>query len=86
MRRLTLKQIKEKVQQNRVTIDNAVHQFRARSKEQGWNMKRTRPRDADEIKALNLLAKRMFDDLRRSGKVMYDKESRVLKIDKLTKC
>ncbi|MDQ0338526.1 hypothetical protein J2S00_001312 [Caldalkalibacillus uzonensis] len=85
MRELTLEQIKERVQKRRVDVDNAVTKFRMRSKAQGWKMKRNRPRHPDETRVLDQIAKRMMDEARKSAKVEYDKESRVLKIDKLTR-
>jgi L-lactate utilization protein LutB len=38
----------------------AVHRFREKTKQEGWIMKRTRPRDADEIRALNRVARKSF--------------------------
>ena len=61
-------------------IADAVNRFRINKEQQGWIIQRTRPRDPDEVKALNLLARRMLRNAIQEGTVRYDKERRVLSI------
>ena len=65
------------------SIDHSVHLFRA--------LAETRvdrpapPRDSDEIKALNVLARRKLLTAMSNGDVKYDAERRVLTIAKYTR-
>ena len=82
MRKLTLDQIKSKIDAKGRTIDHKVNMFRSHSKEQGWLMRRVRPREADEIKALNYIARKTLRDAMKNNTVHYDKERRVFIVDK----
>jgi hypothetical protein len=66
-------------------VNLAVANFREKSREQGWEMSRIRPRSGDEIKALNYIARSTFRSALKSGSVQYDKERRVLLIEKYAK-
>lgn len=82
MRRLTLEQIEAKRREQGHAIDHGVHLFRGKTKQQGWMMKRTRPRDRDEIRALNYIARKSFRQAIHEGSVRYDQERRVLLLGK----
>lgn len=78
MRKLTMDEIKAKLVADGQAIDRSVNRFKTKSKELGWSTKRTRPRDPDEINALNYLARLTFYTALNNGTVIYDKERRVL--------
>ncbi|GAX91048.1 hypothetical protein EFBL_2708 [Effusibacillus lacus] len=80
MRKISLEELNEKIKQRREQVDYAVNRFRIKSKDEGWTCKRSRPRNTDEIKALNYIARKTFRNELRDGKVLYDKERRVLSI------
>ncbi len=84
MRQWTLEQIKSRRDERASLVNQAVGQFRAKSREQGWTMKRTRPRDADEIRALNEIARRTLREALAEGTVRYDRERRVLILARLS--
>jgi hypothetical protein len=80
MRKITLNEIRSKITAKGQDIDLTVNLFRNKTKEQGWKMQRIRPRDTDEIKALNYLARKTLRIAMANGSVIYDKERRVLSI------
>jgi hypothetical protein len=80
MRKLTLNDIQSKLETKRADIDYSVNVFRGKTKDEGWIMKRTRPRDPDEIKALNYLARTKYRKAVKDGMITYDKERRVMVI------
>jgi hypothetical protein len=80
LRNMSLDDIRKKIQITQFQTDYAVHRFRSKSKEEGWTMKRLRPRDPDEIKVLDHLARTAFRNAVKEGRVHYDKESRVLTV------
>ncbi|MBW8349816.1 hypothetical protein K0H71_10195 [Bacillus sp. IITD106] len=82
MRKITLDSIFERVQEKRQSVDYAVNKFRSKSKDEGWNKGRVRPRDPDEILALNRLAQIKLRKAIKKGEVQYDKERRVFSVDK----
>lgn len=84
MRRMTLQDIQSKSRKN-AELNRAVASFRERTKEQGWDMSRNRPRSSDEIKALNMIARVTLRNGLQSGSIQYDKERRVLLVEKYTK-
>ncbi len=85
MRKLSLRDIQNKLEQRKVEMNRSVAEFREKSKAQGWPLSRNRPRSADEVKALNNIAVTAFRRAVKSGSIHYDKESRVLIIEKLRK-
>jgi hypothetical protein len=85
MRKITMDEIKAKIITKGQAVDYSINLFRSKGTELGWNSKRTRPRDPDEIKALNYLARKMLYDALNDGSVFYDKERRVLSIAKYRK-
>lgn len=78
MRRITIDEIRSKVSAKGQMIDHSVNLFRGKTERQGWIMKRTRPRDSDEIKALNYLSRRKLRNALKEETIIYDKERRVL--------
>jgi hypothetical protein len=78
LRTLTMDEIKSKIASRGQAVDLSVNKFRKQTKESGWVMKRARPRDPDEIKALNQLALQTMRRAIKDGSFRYDKESRVL--------
>lgn len=85
MRELNWSDIKKRVKKKGTALDDAVNRFRIQSKQDGWSTKRVRPRHPDEMKALNLIARQTMLNALKSGQVVYDKESRVLRIERLEK-
>ncbi len=85
MRKLTIDEIKSKIAAKGQAVDFSVNMFRRNGIELGWNSKRTRHRDPDEIKALDYLARTMLLSALSDGSVIYDKERRVLSIAKYRK-
>jgi hypothetical protein len=85
LRKITKDDIKTKIITKGQAINYSVNLFRSKGTELGWNSKRTRPRDPDEIKALNYLARKTLYDALNNGSVFYDKESRVLSFAKYRK-
>ncbi|OXS54660.1 hypothetical protein B1A99_25345 [Cohnella sp. CIP 111063] len=69
----------------RFSIDHSVNLFRALANPQQDLPAIAPPRDSDEIKALNALARRKLLTAMRSGEVKYDAERRVLTIAKYTR-
>ncbi|WP_372633211.1 hypothetical protein [Cohnella sp.] len=69
----------------RFSIDHSVQLFRALANPRQDRPALTPPRDSDEIKALNVLARRKLLIAMRSGEVKYDAERRVLTIAKYTR-
>jgi hypothetical protein len=86
LRRLTLEQIESKINAKSNIMDHSVNLFRGKTKQQGWIMKRTRPRNVDEIRAINFLARRSLRNAYKEGTVRYDKERRVLLLAKYSRC
>jgi len=84
LRRLTLEQIEARRNDRANFVNQAVVHFRAKSMQQGWKMKRTRPRTEDEIRALNDVARRTLQKALKEGTVVYDRERRVLILAKLS--
>ncbi|NRF96236.1 hypothetical protein HQN89_36315 [Paenibacillus frigoriresistens] len=82
MRKMSLGDIQSKLAANRSDVDYAVNVFRGKTKDQGWTMNRMKPRDPDEIKALNYLARSQYRKALKDGTIIYDKERRVLTIAK----
>ncbi|NQX66711.1 hypothetical protein HQN90_11295 [Paenibacillus alba] len=82
MRKISLSDLESKIAEGRPDVDYAVNVFRAKTRDQGWTMKRMKPRDPDEIKALNYLARSQYRKAVQEGSIIYDKESRVLTIAK----
>jgi hypothetical protein len=80
LRTITMDEIKSKIASRGQAVDFSVNKFRSQTKESGWVMKRTRPRDPDEIKALNKLALQTMRRAIKDGSFRYDMESRVLDI------
>lgn len=85
MRKMTLEEIESRVRAKRRETDYAVSVFRSESKTEGWNMRRTRPRNPDEIEALNQLARQQYLDAVKNGLIQYDREKRVLTIAKYSR-
>ncbi|MCD1258542.1 hypothetical protein B5M42_006810 [Paenibacillus athensensis] len=85
MRKLTLQDIKSKSQKTNGEINRAVVAFREKTKDQGWDMSRIRPRSNDEIKALNYIARTTLRNGLKTGSIQYDNERRVLVVDRYTK-
>lgn len=85
MRRLSLQEIQSKLRINNPDVNWAVAKFRESTKELGWSLSRNRPRSADEIKALNYIARTTYREGLRSGSIVYDKEKRVLRIEQSSK-
>ncbi|RBW68574.1 hypothetical protein [Bacillus taeanensis] len=77
MRKITLEEINKRVQTKGRSVDYAVNKFRSKTKDEGWTMGRVRPRDSDEVLALNRLSRMKLRNAMKSGKVQYDKERRV---------
>jgi len=69
----------------RFSIDHSVQLFRARANPRQDRSAIAPPRDSDEIKALNVLARRKLLTTMRNGEVQYDAERRVLTIAKYTR-
>lgn len=82
MRKISLGDIQSKLAASRSNVDYAVNVFRGKTRNQGWTMKRMKPRDPDEIKALNYLARSQYRKAVKDGTIIYDKERRVLTIAK----
>jgi hypothetical protein len=78
LRKMTLNEISDIVKAKGQEVDHAVHLFRAKAKASGQELKRTRPRSADEIKALNYLARIGLLTAIKEGTVRYDREKRVI--------
>lgn len=85
MREMSLEEIRQRVRQKGTAIDHAVNRFRIMSREQGWTAKRNRPRHPDEVKALDRIARQTMLEAIKNGQVVYDKEKRVLCIERLEK-
>lgn len=85
MRKLSLQDIQDKLSKSNRNVNLAVAKFREKTKEQGWSLSRNRPRSADEIKALNHIARVTLIKGIRSGTIAYDKEKRVLRIERYAK-
>ncbi|MCJ7841889.1 hypothetical protein MUB24_13470 [Lederbergia sp. NSJ-179] len=82
MRKMTLDEINKRIQAKRQSVDYAANKFRSKSEDEGWTKGRVRPRDRDEILALNRLARLKIRKALKTGEVQYDKESRVFSVDK----
>ncbi|MFK4998916.1 hypothetical protein ACI2OX_21320 [Bacillus sp. N9] len=80
MRKITFDEINEKVKIRGRNIDYAVHTFRSKTKEDGWTTGRVRPRDCDEVLALDRLSRLKIRKALATGRVQYDKERRVFKV------
>lgn len=85
MRKLSLQDIQSRLSRSNPDVNLAVAKFRDKTIEQGWSISRNRPRSADEIKALNYIARITVLSGIQSGTIDYDKEKRVLRIEKYTK-
>jgi hypothetical protein len=57
MRKLTLQDIQSRVQVRNDVVNLAVANFHEKTREQGYEMSRNRPRLEDEIQALNYIAR-----------------------------
>lgn len=80
MRRITLEQIRANLRNRRHQSVFTTKNFRSKTEQSGWVMKRTRPRSPDEIKALNYIARRALKSAIKEGSVRYDKETRVMEL------
>ncbi|MCZ0755096.1 hypothetical protein [Anoxybacillus sp. J5B_2022] len=85
MRNMSLDEVKRLLGDVGRTVDYAVGKFRAQTKEEGWDMKRRRPRDEDEIRALNRICRQKIQRAIKNGDITYDPESRVFIIAKYCK-
>lgn len=85
MRKLTLQDIQSRVLLTKDVVNLAVANFREKTREQGWEMSRNRPRSEDEIQALNYIARSTFRNALKSGSIKYDKERRVLFIEEYSR-
>lgn len=85
MRKLTFQDIQSKVELSKEEVNLAVANFREKTRGQGWEMSRIRPRSDDEIKALNYIARSTFRNALNSGSIHYDKERRVLLVERYAK-
>ncbi|MMZ59095.1 hypothetical protein D3C76_617000 [compost metagenome] len=85
MRKLSLQDIQSRLSKCNPDMNLAVAKFREKTIEQGWSLSRNRPRSADEIKALNYIARITVLKGIQSGTIAYDKEKRVLRIEKYAK-
>lgn len=85
MRKMTLQDIQSKMLNNRQEVDLSIAKFREKSKNQGWDMSRTHPRSEDEIKALNYVARTTFRRGLKSERIQYNKERRVLFVERFAK-
>ncbi|MCY9666268.1 hypothetical protein M5X11_15080 [Paenibacillus alginolyticus] len=82
MRKMSLSDIQAKLTASRSDVDHAVSVFHGKTKDEGWIMKRMKPRDPDKIKSLNYLARSQYRKAVQDGTIHYDKERRVLTIAK----
>jgi hypothetical protein len=86
VRKMTLNDIKEIKRSGSKTvdfsIDHSVNLFRVRIAESEENERSAPPRDPDEVKALNYLARNKLLNAMSNGSVQYDKERRVLSLAK----
>ncbi|WP_281890499.1 hypothetical protein [Paenibacillus sp. YYML68] len=85
MRKRSLREIQSKLMTNQPEVNMAVAKFREKTREQGWSLSRNRPRSSDEIKALNYIARIALREGLESGKIQYDREKRVLRIERYAK-
>ncbi len=85
MRKRSLLDIQSRLSKSNSDVNLAVAKFRDMTIEQGWSLSRNRPRSADEIKALNYIVRITVLKGIRSGTIAYDKEKRVLHIEKYVK-
>jgi hypothetical protein len=85
MRKFTITELQNFIDAKRQSVDNEVNRFRIESKEEGWLMKRTRPRDEDEIRALNLVMRQCIERAKAEGTFSYDPKKRVLTIARFSK-
>ncbi|MCD9026298.1 hypothetical protein [Cohnella silvisoli] len=89
MRKMTLNDIKDikRIGETSVnhSIDHSVNLFRVRTLESKGTERSTPPRDPDEVKALNYLARNKLLSAMSNGTVQYDKERRVLSIAKYSR-
>ncbi len=86
MRRMTLNEIRDmkRVSDQTVnhSIDHSVNLFRTLNEQHRGTERSSPPRDPDEIKALNYLARTKLLTAMSNGTVRYDKERRVLTLAK----
>jgi hypothetical protein len=82
---MTLNEIQSNIAAKRQMVDYSVNIFRGKTHEEGWVMKKTRPRDSDEIKALNYIARKSFRAALQDGTVLYDNERRVMILAKYSR-
>lgn len=85
MRKITLDEIKKHLESKGKSIDYSVQLFRSKTKNDGWPMKRTRPRNSDEMKALNYISRASLRNAIREGKIQYDQERRMLILEQFNK-
>ncbi|GIO41399.1 hypothetical protein [Paenibacillus apis] len=85
MRKLSLQDVQSKKNNSNSDVNLAVAKFREKTIEEGWSLSRNRPRSVDEIKALNYIARFTILKGIQSGTIAYDKEKRVLRIERYTK-
>ncbi|MBU5670552.1 hypothetical protein [Paenibacillus brevis] len=85
MRKLSLQDVEDKRSKRNSDVSLAVAKFREKTIEEGWSLSRNRPRSVDEIKALNYIARITILKGIQLGAIAYDKEKRVLRIEKYAK-
>jgi hypothetical protein len=85
MRNMSFDEVKHLINDKKHSIDYEVNKFRAQTNQEGWHMKRMRPRHEDEIQALNRLCRKKIQDAMKSGEMIYEPESRVFIIEKYYK-
>lgn len=85
MRKMTLSEIQSHITAKSQSVDYAVHLFRGKTKDAGWSAKRIKPRNPDEIKALNYIARKSLRNAMNDGTVRYDQERRVLFLAKYSR-
>jgi hypothetical protein len=78
MRKVTLNQLESLIKKNGVKANYATLRYRQQNTEQ---MIKRRPRSNDEIKILDRLVRNSIRGAMAQGKVVYDKEKRVLIVD-----
>jgi hypothetical protein len=78
LRKITMSEIQANIANKGQLVDYTVNLFRGKTKEEGWNMKRTRPRSTDEIKALNYISRKAICTAMKEGTIQYDQERRVI--------
>jgi hypothetical protein len=85
LRKMTMGEIRSRIAAKGQLVDYSVNRFRGKTKEEGWVMKRTRPRNADEMKALNYLLRKSLRSAMEEGLIRYDKEGRVMNLAKYSR-